>query len=91
MVALIIAVITAAAAVAQDAPRMDDKKHRELMPMHAKMMELQKAQDAEIDKLLAAMNSAKAEQRIDAAIAVINKLVEQRKAMHAQIGARLDH
>lgn len=31
---------------------MDQKKHRELMPIHEKMREEQKAQDAEIDKLM---------------------------------------
>jgi predicted XRE-type DNA-binding protein len=60
------------------------------MPIHAKMMEKQKAQDAEIDKLLAMMNSATGEQRIDAIVAVINKLVEQRKTMHAEMAAHLD-
>ena len=69
---------------------MDQQKHREMMPMHAKMIEQQKAQDVEIDKLLATMNSATGEQRIDAIVAVINKLVEQRKVMHAEMAAHLD-
>lgn len=69
---------------------MNAQKHREMMPMHTKMMEMQKAQDAEIDKLLATMNSATGEQRIDAIIAVLNKLVEQRKAMHTEMAAHLD-
>jgi hypothetical protein len=69
---------------------MDKQKHREMMPMHEKMMEEQKAQDAEIDKLMAEMNAATGEKRVDAIIAVINKLVEQRKAMHAKMAARLD-
>ena len=69
---------------------MDQQKHREIMPMHAKMTEMQKAQDAEIDKVLATMNSATGEQRIDAIVAVINKLVEQRKAMQAEMAAHLD-
>ena len=37
---------------------MDKQKHREMMPKHAKIMEEQKMQDAEIDKLLAEMNAA---------------------------------
>jgi len=60
------------------------------MPMHSKMMEMQKTQDAEIDKLLAEMNAATGEKRVDAIVAVINKLVEQRKTMHAEMAAHLD-
>ena len=69
---------------------INQQKHREVMPIHAKIMEKQKAQDAEIDKLLAEMNSATGEKRIDAIVAVLNKLVEQRKAMNAEISAHLD-
>jgi predicted XRE-type DNA-binding protein len=54
------------------------------------MMEIQKAQDAEIDKLVAIMDAATGEQRVDAMVAVINKLVEQRKAMQAEMAAHLD-
>ena len=79
--------------VAQDhskMPGMDKQKHREMMPMHHKMMEEQKAQDTEIDKLAATMNSASGEQRIAAIIAVLNKLIEQRKVMHAEMASHLD-
>jgi cell division protein FtsL len=69
---------------------MDKQKHREMMPRHAKMMEEQKAQDAEIDKLMAEMNAASGEKRVDAIVAVINKLVQQRKAMHEKMAAQLD-
>ena len=69
---------------------INQQKHREVMPIHAKIMEKQKAQDAEIDKLLAEMNSATGEKRIDAIVAVLNKLVEHRKAMNAEISAHLD-
>ena len=67
-----------------------DRRHQEMMPIHSKMLQKQKAQDAEVDKLLATMNSSTGEQRIDAIVAVINKLVEQRKTMHAEMGAHLD-
>jgi cell division protein FtsL len=69
---------------------MDQQKHREMMPMHAKMMEEQKVQDAEIEKLQAEMNAATGEKRVDAIMAVLNKLVEQRKAMHEKMAAQLD-
>jgi hypothetical protein len=71
-------------------PGKDQQKHREMMPVHEKMIEEQKAQDAEIDKLLAEMNAAVGEKRIDAIMAVLNKLVEQRKTMNAEIAAHFD-
>ncbi len=54
------------------------------------MMEEQKAQDAEIDKLVAEMNTATGEKRIDAIVAVLKKLIEQRKTMHEKMAAQLD-
>jgi cell division protein FtsL len=69
---------------------MDQQKHREMMPMHAKMMEEQQKQDAEIDKLRAEMNAASGEKRVDAIVAVLNKLIEQRKIMNENMAAHLD-
>jgi hypothetical protein len=78
---------------AQDSGKMQGmgmQKHQETMPVHAKIIEMQKAQDAEIDKLLADVNAATGEKRVDAIVAVLNKLVEQRKAMQAEMAAHLD-
>jgi hypothetical protein len=69
---------------------MDKQKHRELMPVHAQMIEEQKMQDAEIEKPRADMNAATGGKRVDAIVAVLNKLIEQRKAMHDKTAARLD-
>ena len=69
---------------------MDQKEHRQMMPKHAKMIEEQNAQDAEIEKLQAEMNAATGEKRINAIVAVVNKLIEQRKTMHEKIAAQLD-
>jgi len=69
---------------------MEKGKHREIMPVHAKLQELQKAQDAEIDKLAAEMNAGTGEKRVDAIVAVVNKLIEQRKAMLGEMAAHLD-
>ena len=41
-----------------------------------------KDQEAELDKLVADMNSAPSDKKVDAIAAVVTKLVEQRKAMH---------
>ena len=54
----------------------------ETMGMKGKMMSNWKDQDAELDKLVAEMNSAPADKKLDAVAAVLTKLVEQRKAMH---------
>lgn len=72
-------------------PDMDKQEHRKVMPTHEMMREMQTRQDAEIDKLLATMNAAAGEKKMEALAAVVNKLVEQRKAMHAKMGALLDH
>jgi hypothetical protein len=42
-------------------------------------------QDAELDQLVADMNSASADKKLDAIAAVVTKLVEQRKATHEQM------
>jgi hypothetical protein len=49
------------------------------------MMSNWKDQDAELDKLVAEMNSAPADKKVDAVAAVVAKFVEQRKAMHEQM------
>lgn len=70
--------------------KLDPQKHRDLMPIHIKMQGEQKRQDTELEPLLAAMNAATGEKRVDALIAVVNKLVEQRKAMQEKIAGFLD-
>jgi hypothetical protein len=42
-------------------------------------------QDAELDQLVADMNGASADKKLDAVAAVVAKLVEQRKATHEQM------
>lgn len=85
--------IFATALLAQDPGTTPDaamQRHREMMPLHVKMMEEQKAQDAEIDRLVAEMKSTGGEKRVDAIVAVLVKLIEQRKAMHAEMATHLD-
>ena len=80
------AALPATALIAQGPPagpmKMDNSK---MMEMHQKMEAEMKAQDAELDKLVAAMSSATADKKADAVAAVVAKLVEQRKAMHSQM------
>ena len=49
------------------------------------MMSNWKDQQAELDKLVADMNSAPSDKKVDAIAAVVTKLVEQRKAMHERM------
>ena len=53
--------------------------------MMGRMMSNWKDQDAELDKLVAEMNSASADKKLEAVVTVLNKLVQQRKAMHEQM------
>src|SRR5437762_174607 len=69
---------------------MHGMKHGEMMPVHEKLQELLKTQDAEIDKLAAEMNAATGEKRLDAVVAVVNKMIEQRKEMHAEMATHMD-
>jgi hypothetical protein len=50
--------------------------------MRQEMDKQRQAQDEELGKLVDEMNSAPAENKLNAAAAVINKLIQQRKAMH---------
>ena len=56
-----------------------------MMETHQNMEAEMKAQDVELDRLCAEMNSAPADKKLDAVAAVVAKLVEQRKTMHSRI------
>ena len=62
----------------------DEKQEQssDTLEMKGKMKSNWKDQDAEVDKLVAEMNGAPADKKLDAVAAVLTKLVEQRKAMH---------
>ena len=49
------------------------------------MMSNWKDQQAELDKLVADMNSAPSDKKVDAIAAVVTKLVEQHKAVHERM------
>jgi hypothetical protein len=87
---LIAATLPLTATPAEDAGKTqttDEKQEQssDTMEMKGKMMSNWKDQDAEVDKLVAEMNSAPADKKLDAVAAVLSKLVEQRKAMHEQM------
>ena len=57
-------------------------KCKAMMEKKQQMMQKCKAMDAKLDELVAAMNAAKGQQKIDAMAALLNELVQQRKSMH---------
>jgi hypothetical protein len=61
------------------------QRRAQMAEMHQKMESEMQKQDAELDKLVSEMNTAMGDKKVDAIAAVVNKLVEQRKAMHQQM------
>lgn len=92
---LVAATLPLAAITAEDSSKSEtsDQKQEQNSDMagmkgmmgKGQMMSNWKDQDAELDKLVAEMNSAPADKKLDAIAAVVAKLVEQRKAMHEQM------
>ncbi len=58
------------------------EKRQQMMQARKDMMARCKAMDARLDELVATMNTATGQQKIDAMAALLNELVQQRKAMH---------
>ena len=57
-------------------------KCKAMMEKKQQMMQKCKMMDARLDELVAAMNTATGQQKIDAMAALLNELVQQRKSMH---------
>ena len=92
LVAMIIAATLPASALfaQEEHGKMDDMMkgdHAQMAEMHQKMDAEMKTQNAELDKLVATMNSATGEKKVDAIVAVVSKLVEQRRAMQEKMAA----
>lgn len=56
-----------------------------MMTHHQEMQERMKAMDAELDALLAEVENASGDAKVDALAAVVKALVEQRRSMHAMM------
>ena len=91
LAAVIAAGLSLATVLAQDTPKPEGTDQKQDQSSDGTAMkgmdmtsDLQK-QDAEVDKLVAAMNGAAPEQKVDAIAALLTKLVEQRKAMRAEM------
>jgi hypothetical protein len=94
LVTLIAAILSITAIVAQDSGKAEmssQKKQQSADTLKMKcmgkalMMSSWKDQDAELDKLVAEMNSAPADKKLDAVAALLTKLFEQRKTMHQSL------
>lgn len=62
-----------------------DQAQNKNMAMHEQMLAEMKANDARLEALLANVNTASGEAKVDALTAVVGELISQRKAMHEQM------
>jgi hypothetical protein len=91
LAAVIAATLSLVTVLAQDSPKTeasDLKQEQSSNKMAMNGIEVKadcEKQDVELDKLVAAMNSAPADHKVDAIVAVLTKLVEQRKAMRTEM------
>lgn len=91
VVSCVAATLAWAEAPEDDAESMRGKgqmKHGQHQPLHPGMRAQMQAHDAQIDKLVAAMNDAKGEAKIDAIAAVVNELVAQRRTRRNHLEER---
>lgn len=58
---------------------------KDMMATHEKMMTDMKAMDAKLDELVAAMNSASGDKKVDAMGALLNEMVTQRRQMQGML------
>lgn len=58
---------------------------KDMMATHEKMMGDMKAMDAKLDELVAGMNSASSDKKVEAMSALLNEMVVQRKKMQGML------
>ena len=63
-------------------------KHGNHEPLHPGMRARMQAHDAQLDELVAAMNAAEGETKVDAVAAVVNELVAQRRTRRDHLEER---
>src|SRR6185295_16130537 len=59
--------------------------HQQMEAMHAELMAKLTAMDAKVDGLLAAMNAARGDAKVDAIAAVVTELAAQRKELRDMV------
>lgn len=88
---IVAAALPGAVLLAQPGPPWTKDNPAKMSEMDQKMEADMKAQEAELDKLVADMNAATGDKKMDAMAAVVSKMVEQRKAMHRNMaGMHMD-
>jgi hypothetical protein len=89
LIPLIAAALPMVALVAQDSGKNEttqkEEQNSDMASKDQMMCKSWSQHDAELDQLVAEMNSASSDKKLDAVTAVITKLVEQRKATHEQM------
>jgi hypothetical protein len=89
VIPLIAAALPMAALIAQDSGQNEttqkDEQNSSMTDKDQMMCKSWSQQDTDLDKLVADMNSASSDKKLDAVAAVVAKLVEQRKAAHEQM------
>ena len=89
VIPLVAAALPMAGLIAQDSGKKETTQQEEQNVSAAGkdqiMCKSRSQQDAELDQLVAEMNSASSNKKLDAVAAVVVKLVEQRKATHEQM------
>ncbi len=71
---------------APQAPAQPQSRMADMMKIREQMMAEMKASEAKLDTLVKDMNATAGETKINAIVAVVNKLVQQNKAMHERMG-----
>jgi len=89
---LLVSALTGRAFAQEDQEMMGCEKMMEhsegMMAKHQKMMAEMESMDAKLDSLVAAMNAATSDDKVNAAAAVLEELVGQRKAMREKMQQR---
>ena len=63
----------------------------QMMMMHQRMMAEMKGADARLDQLVAEMNAANGDARVDAIVRVVTELAARQKAMHGRMEMMHEH
>ena len=77
-----VAQATQSSTVAQAGTQAPQPSAQDMMKMREQMMADMNAGNAKLDALVKDMNAASGEARVSALVAVVNELVQQRRAMH---------
>ena len=81
-----LALAVAALAIAQQPQQGQQQMQQQMQQQRRAFMEQMQERNRKLDDLVAKMNAAKGQAKVDAIAAVVNELVEQRKVMMGGMG-----